>query len=242
MISWIYVIIMILISVVLLLLTLLAYIFVTPFDKPRKTIQAISRWISRLFFSAMPFWHTRRMGMEHIDKKQKYVIVLNHQSMIDIPMLYWTPLNFRWVTKKELLKAPIFGQYILLHGDITIDRGASRSAMEKMEIQGRKWLSRGVSIAVFPEGTRSKDGCMHRFKTGAFALAKDNGVGILPVVLDGTDNLMKKGWRVAAKHTFTIKVLPPVSAREVSETDVRLMAEKVHAMMEEARNQIRIKQ
>ena len=242
MIPWIYVIVMISISVVLLLLTLLAYIFVTPFDKPRKAIQAISRWISNLFFAAMPTWRTRRMGIENIDKKQKYVIVLNHQSMIDIPMLYWTPLNFRWVTKKELLKAPIFGQYIFLHGDITIDRGASRGAMAKIETQGCKWLSRGVSVAIFPEGTRSKDGELHRFKTGAFALAKDNGVGILPVVLDGTDNLIKKGWRIASKHTFTIKVLPPISAREVSETDVKQMSEKVHELMRQARNEIRIKQ
>ncbi len=242
MISWIYVAVMIFISVVLLLLTLLAYIFVTPWDKPRRAIQAISRWISRLFFSALPSWHTRRMGMEHIDKNGKYVIVLNHQSMIDIPMLYWTPLNFRWVTKKELLKAPIFGQYILLHGDITIDRGASRKAMEKIETQGRKWLSRGVSIAIFPEGTRSKDGELHRFKTGAFALAKDNGVGILPVVLDGTDNLIKGGWRIALHHTFTIKVLPPLSAQEVAECDTKELAEKVHGQMRQARNEIRIKQ
>lgn len=242
MISWIYVAVMIFISVVLLLLTLLAYIFVTPWDKPRSAIQAISRWISRLFFSALPSWHTRRMGMEHIDKNEKYVIVLNHQSMIDIPMLYWTPLNFRWVTKKELLKAPIFGQYILLHGDITIDRGASRKAMEKIETQGRKWLSRGVSIAIFPEGTRSKDGQLHRFKTGAFALAKDNGVGILPVVLDGTDNLLKGGWRIALHHTFTIKVLPPLSAQEVAECDTKELAEKVHGQMRQARNEIRIKQ
>lgn len=242
MISWIYVAVMIFISVVLLLLTLLAYIFVTPMDKPRSAIQAISRWISRLFFSALPSWHTRRIGMENIDKNEKYVIVLNHQSMIDIPMLYWTPLNFRWVTKKELLKAPIFGQYILLHGDITIDRGASRKAMEKIETQGRKWLSRGVSIAIFPEGTRSKDGQLHRFKTGAFALAKDNGVGILPVVLDGTDNLIKGGWRIALHHTFTIKVLPPLSAQEVAECDTKELAEKVHEQMRQARNEIRIKQ
>lgn len=241
MISTLYIIIMISLSIVLLLLTVLAYLFVTPFDRPRKTIQAISRCISKIFFTTMPTWHTRRIGMESIDKKQKYIIVLNHQSMVDIPMLYWTPLNFRWVTKKELLKTPIFGQYIMLHGDITIDRNASRKAVAKMESQGRKWLSRGVSIAVFPEGTRSKDGNIHRFKTGAFALAKDNGVGILPVVLDGTDNLIK-GWRVALRHTFTIKVLPAISAEEVAQSDVKELAVKVQQIMTEARNEIRIKQ
>ncbi len=240
--SWLYVILLISLSAVFLLLTLLAYIFITPFDRPRRTIQSLSRAISRLFFSAMPTWKTRQIGMEYIDRKQKYVIVLNHQSMLDIPILYWTPLNFRWVTKRELLKVPIFGQFIMLHGDITIDRSASRKAMTKMAEKGRLWLSRGVSVAIFPEGTRSDDGQIHRFKTGAFSLAKDNGAGILPVVLDGTDNLIREGWKIAPRHTFTVRVLEPVSAEEVSRSDIRELAERVRERMIEARNEIRIQQ
>lgn len=149
-------------------------------------------------------------GLEHVDRKKSYVIVLNHNTVIDIPTLYYIPLNFRWVSKREVFKTPFFGQYLVLHGDICINRGRASEALEQMVRDGKLWISRGASVAVFPEGTRSKDGEIHRFKAGAFTLAREAGVEILPVVLDGTKTLIRNNAMFNWGNRITIRVLPPV--------------------------------
>ena len=78
-------------------------------------------------------------------------------SRILVRIFYYIPLNFRWVSKREVFKTPFFGQFLLLHGDICIDRGHAAEALEQLVRDGKKWISRGASVAIFPEGTRSKD-------------------------------------------------------------------------------------
>ena len=150
----------------------------------------LSRILVRIFYAVPPLWKFRVTGREYIDRRKPYVIVVNHQAGLDIPTLYFVPLNFRWVSKREVFKVPFFGQFLLLHGDICINRGHATAAMEKVIRDGKLWLSRGASVAIFPEGTRSHDGEIYRFKAGAFTLAREAGVEILPVVLDGTTTMI----------------------------------------------------
>ena len=104
------------------------------------------------------------------------------------------------------------------------------------------WLGRGVSVAMFPEGTRSKDGEIQRFKSGAFALAKEAGVEILPVVLDGTTKVFRpKSILFNWKHRLTLKVLPPISVEKIAATDTGELSREVQAMMTEALAEIRKK-
>ena len=110
--------------------------------------------------------------------------------------------------------------------------------MKKVINDGKMWLGRGVSVAIFPEGTRSKTGEIQRFKGGAFVLAKEAGVEILPVVMDGTTNVIKKGF-FNWKHLLTVKVLPPISAEKVAATDPSDMAKEVQEMMTETLAEIR---
>jgi 1-acyl-sn-glycerol-3-phosphate acyltransferase len=160
-----------------------------------------------------------------------YVIVLNHSAMVDIPMLYWVPLNFRWVSRDGILRLPFFGQFMLLHGDILIARDNPRKAAATMLSGGLKWLTqRRVSVAIFPEGTRSRTGEMGRFKSGAFALAREAGVGILPVVLSGS-RVVGKGGRLPWKHNFAVQVLEPVSAEEVARRDPKEVMDEVREKM-----------
>ena len=173
------------------------------------------------------------------DRKKSYVIVLNHNTVIDIPTLYYIPLNFRWVSKREVFKTPFFGQYLILHGDICINRGRASEALEQMVRDGKLWISRGASVAVFPEGTRSKDGEIHRFKAGAFTLAREAGVEILPVVLDGTKTLIRKNAMFNWGNRITIRVLPPVPAAKVVSTETHVLMEEVHDAMSAALAQIR---
>lgn len=215
------------------LLSLLALIVLFPFDKPRRVIHELSRAICMTWWYTPFTWRRTITGLEHIDKKQPYVIVINHNSMVDIVSLYFLPLNFRWVSKREVFRIPYIGQLLLIHGDIAIDRGRGADSMRRVVEDGKLWVSRGVSIAMFPEGTRSKDGEIHRFKQGAFALAKEAGVPILPVVMDGTTNVLKPNKLFNWRHHLKVSVLEPISAAEVAEKSASELAEMSRTVMVE---------
>jgi len=204
-----------------------------PFDKSRRWVHELSRYMTWVFFGMPPCLKRTIDGLENIDRRKPYVMVLNHTSGVDIIAAYKVPLNFRWVSKREVFRLPFFGPMLLVHGDIPIERGSAAAAMAKVIRDGKLWLSRGASVAIFPEGTRSKDGEIHRFKMGAFNLAKEADVDILPVVMTGTGATFK-GWRMNWSNRIAIRVLPPVSAERVAASDVKTLAEEVRGNMIEA--------
>lgn len=223
------------------LLSLVALFVCFPFDKGRRVVHELSRWLCFSWWYAPFTWCRNISGLEHVDKKKPYVIVINHNSMVDIISLYFVPLNFRWVSKQEVFRIPYIGPMLWMHGDIAIQRGRATESMRKVLNDGKMWLGRGVSVAMFPEGTRSKDGEIHRFKAGAFALAKEAGVGILPVVMDGTESLIKRPMFFNWRNEFVIKVLPAISAEQVAATSQNELMEQTQATMIEALAEIRNK-
>ena len=239
MLSLIFYIYTIAICTVMLIVSAAALLVTYPFDKQRKIVHELSRLLVNMFYAVPPRWKRTVEGLQLIDRNKPYVIVLNHSSMTDIMALYFVPLQFRWVSKREVFRIPFFGQFLVLHGDIAIERGNGAEAMRKVIEQGKEWLGRGVSVSIFPEGTRSKDGEIHRFKAGAFALAKEAGVEILPVVMDGTNSMVRKNRLFRWKNTIKIKILPPVTAEHVAQTDQKVLAEEVHQQMVAALNDLR---
>lgn len=125
-----------------LVLSAVALLLTWPFDKSRRIVHELSRILVRIFYAVPPLWKFRVTGREYIDRRKPYVIVVNHQAGLDIPTLYFVPLNFRWVSKREVFKVPFFGQFLLLHGDICINRSHATAAMEKVIRDGKLWLSR----------------------------------------------------------------------------------------------------
>lgn len=234
MLSVLYYLFLIVLCTVFMVLSAVALVVCLPFDRARRTVHELSRALVRTFFFIPPCWRQRVIGRELADPHKSYVIVLNHNTVIDIPALYLLPLNFRWVSKREVFRTPFFGQFLVLHGDICIDRGRAAEARDQMVGKGCEWLRRGASVAVFPEGTRSKDGEIHRFKTGAFTLAKEAGVEILPVVLDGTRTLIRKNFTFNWNNRITLRVLPPMPADKVAATEVHELMQQVHDDMVEA--------
>jgi 1-acyl-sn-glycerol-3-phosphate acyltransferase len=220
------------ISAVALLLTF-------PFDKQRKVVHELSRALVYMFVMVPPLWKRKIEGLENIEKDKPYVIVINHQSMVDVMMLYLVPMIFRWVSKKEVHRIPFIGRFLMMHGDIAIDRKQGSKSMRKVMEQGKMWLGRGVSVAMFPEGTRSKDGEIHRFKAGAFALAKDAGVAILPVIMEGSSSMIKSSLMVNWRNEFVIKVLHAISAEQVAATEQNELMEQTREIMVEALAEIR---
>lgn len=237
--SILYYLFLTLLCILLIIVSAVALILCYPFDKGRRVVHEISRVVVRIFWAIPPLWRFRIEGLERVNKDARYVIVLNHQAMTDIPALYFVPLNFRWVSKREVFKIPIFGQLLSLHGDICINRGKATEARDQLLRDGKMWIDRGVSIAIFPEGTRSKDGQIHRFKSGAFELAQSAGVEILPVVLDGTDRVVRNNRLFLWRNVVTVKVLEPISVEQVSTTEPRELAEHVRTIMVQAKDEIK---
>ncbi|MCG8582793.1 MAG: 1-acyl-sn-glycerol-3-phosphate acyltransferase [Bacteroidales bacterium] len=132
-------------------------------------------------------------GRENIDKTQSYVIIANHQSGYDIFLLYgWLNVDFKWIMKKELRHAPGIGYASHKVGHIFLDRSSPRAAMKSIEEAKRK-LQNGTSVVIFPEGTRSGSNQMRNFKKGAFKIAFELGLPILPVTIVDTHKVYKKG-------------------------------------------------
>lgn len=238
MLSILYYLVVLLAAIVLYIATFIALVVCYPFDKKRVVVHTISKWITDVFFGLPPHMSREVIGMENIDPKQQYVIVLNHNSMVDIMSIYNLPLVFKWVSKKEVYKIPIVGRLLLAHGDIVINRASAKEAMQLVHQKGKEWLAKGACVSIFPEGTRSKDGEIHNFKAGAFILAKDAGVPILPVVLDGT-NRVTRGWKMNWRNKITIKVLPPVSKEQVEAMSIKDVMAEVHDTMVAALAEVR---
>ena len=124
-------------------------------------------------------------GRENVDSKQSYVFVANHQSFLDVFAIYgWLPNNFKWLMKKEIRRVPFVGTACAVAGHIFVDRSNPRAALQSMEYIKAELVD-GISTVIFPEGTRTKTGEMGRFKQGAFKIAMDMQLPVVPVSLNG---------------------------------------------------------
>ncbi|MDR1338857.1 MAG: 1-acyl-sn-glycerol-3-phosphate acyltransferase [Prevotellaceae bacterium] len=218
-------------AIVLMIINLIVFALTYPFDPKRKVIHAFSLYWGLHYLWFNPLWKIIYVCRANIDPKQPYIIVSNHQSMFDICLMYKIPLVFKWVSKKEVFRMPFVGWLLKLHGDIMINRGTRQSAREMLEKAG-KWASKGCSISIFPEGTRSADGRIQGFKEGAFMIAKLNRLPVLPVVIEGTRNILPPGRMLfGGCATARLHVLPEISAETVASLKIRDLSDMLHRMM-----------
>lgn len=152
----------------------------------------------------------RVAGMQRIDPAKSYIFMSNHQSNFDIPVLLaFLKVQFRWLAKEELFKIPFFGYSMQRAGYISINRSDRRSAFLSLK-RAARIIREGVSVMIFPEGTRSKDGQIRPFKKGGFILALDAGVPIVPVVIHGTRSIMPKDRLRIRPGRVTLEILAPI--------------------------------
>ena len=187
-----------------------------------------SGWI--LGFLGIPLAVT---GRERLEPGQTYVLMSNHQSVFDIFALFRScDRPFRMVAKRILFWIPILGWSMWMCGFIPIDRSNRDSAIRSLDRAARKIRS-GVSVLVFPEGTRSRDGTLQPFKKGGFMMALEAGVPVVPVVVLGTDAIMEKGSLRVGRADVTVRIGTPIetSGRGARGRD-RLMDEVRRAMID----------
>ena len=185
------------------------------FDRANgRLLHLVSRAWAGAIAVLLPFWEIRGQGMERIKKRVPYIVVCNHQSLMDIVVLLAKlPLHFKFIAKRELFWIPFFGWHLALAGYILLKRKDAESGRQCLE-KARGWLERGVSVVFFPEGTRSPDGRIREFKMGAFKLALEGQWDILPVVITGTrDALPKHSCVVKKRSILSMTVLDPVSTK-----------------------------
>ncbi|MCX6283135.1 MAG: lysophospholipid acyltransferase family protein [Bacteroidetes bacterium] len=225
------------ISALLFPVSFLIFLLTFLFDKRLVILHQFTCLWSLIVLKANFMWRIRVVGREKIDKHETYVIVSNHQSGADIIVLFLLWNNYKWVAKRSLYNFPFIGWNMWLNRYIVIDRG-KKSSMIKMMEDAATTLRSGSSVMIFPEGTRSKDGRLQTFKTGAFHLALETGKPILPVVITGTTMAIRKGgFLVNKNHDIQAKVLPPIpyaSFKGMEPRDVTLMVHKI--MLKESDN------
>lgn len=177
--------------------------------------RTVARFWARVMYRLTPAT-LRVRGGEHIAAGQGYVVVANHLSQYDILVLYgWLRLDFKWVMKKELRSVPIIGQSGVLMGHIFVDRRDRSAAIRTLQ-EARSQLKPGVSVLFFPEGTRSRDGRLKSFKKGAFVMARDLELPILPVSLIGTDGILPPDGFRLRPGTAELVIHAPIPAAEVA--------------------------
>lgn len=157
-------------------------------------------------------------GKEHILRDHgPYVVIANHQSMFDIFVMYgYIGLNFKWVMKQEIRKMWFIGRACQDAGFIFVDDTRKSSIHETMEA-AKKVLSDGVSIFIFPEGSRTFTGEMGRFKKGAFLMAEALDAPLLPVTIDGAFEVLKRGHRIPHPHKIRLTIHPEIHIRDLGE-------------------------
>ena len=199
----------------------------------------VKRW-SYVFLKIPPVRFTVE-GSHNVDPAQRYVVVSNHLSMFDIPMLFYTlPLHGRFLSKKEVFRVPLVGRAMRTIGIIEIDRSSGQSSRQAINEGVRIAAERGYSLIIFPEGTRSRDGDLLRFKKGAFRIAIDAGLPILPVVLEGTDRVSKPGSKLFYPGEASVTILEPISTTDMTNKDnLNVLARDVETSMNAVFDEIR---
>lgn len=187
------------------------------------------RKLGRAMTKVNPSWRLHILGQKVEDPRKPYVVVCNHQSLADIPLVSNLPWEMKWIGKEELFKLPLLGYMMRWSGDISVDRSSARSGALAL-LQAQKILAQKCSIMIFPEGTRTPDGRLRQFADGAFHLAIRAKVAVLPVVIEGSFNCIpKKNWRFGPPSDIFLKVLPPIDTSAFTTANVAELRDMVRS-------------
>lgn len=203
----------------------LLYAVTLPFDRSRIVTGKYIRWVGRRIAGCYPPWRLRVEGRWPAEGGG-FVVVANHQSILDILLLSHVPHEMKWIAKEELFRVPWVGWMLRMSGDIAIRRGERDSGLEALG-RAREYLARGVPVMIFAEGTRSRDGKLLPFKSGAFRLAIEAGVPVLPIAVNGTGAGMPKGSPWVRPCTAWARILPPVPTAGLRPEDATKVRDEV---------------
>lgn len=184
------------------------------------------RWLSLPIEKLNPAWSLQITGEKITEPRRPYVVVANHQSVLDIPFLARMPLECKWVAKEALMKTPVLGWMMRIAGDIPLDRSSRRSGVQAL-LAARKVLDNKCSVFFFPEGTRAQDDKVHAFNDGAFHLAIKTQLPVLPMAIEGARAcLPKNSWIFGPPQKVRMHIFAPIETTGMTSKDVGLLRER----------------
>ncbi len=213
--------------VVIATLALGVLAFITyPFDRKGK----VGHYYARLWGKTALLANRVKVnikGMEHLNGEGPYIFMSNHQSYYDVfALLGHLPYQFKWLVKKELFSIPFLGWTMAAVGYISIDRGGTRDTVEAMNEAAQK-IRDGMSVTIFPEGSRSPDGSIQPFKKGGFTLAIKSKVPIVPIAIDGSGDIMPKDKFTASSGEIRMLMDRPIETESYSLKDREILMKRV---------------
>ena len=198
------------------------------FDRRLVVLHQFTCFWASIYTWLNPAWPVRVEGREKIRSDTAYMMVANHQSLLDILVLFRLFKHFKWVSKIENFRVIAIGWNMRLNRYIKLRRGDKESVEQMMEAC-EKTLAEGSSVMMFPEGTRSADGHLRPFKHGAFTIALRTHVPILPIVVEGTAQVLpKRGYVLQGRHEIRIRVLDPIPYAKFADLSVEALTESMH--------------
>lgn len=208
------------------------YLFHRWVDPQLKLAHSLAGFWGRSLVSIAPGCRVTVFGRENIPLDRPVIFMANHQSYVDVPSLYFLRWQFKWMADEGLFRIPFFGWAMRMAGYVPVDRGNPKRGLRSLQ-QAKEWLARGISVFVFPEGTRSHTGQFGRFQMGGFRLALAAGADIVPVVLVGTRQLLPRGsWIFRLGVRPQIHVLAPVNLPSSDLRQIRPLVKEVRRQME----------
>lgn len=180
---------------------------------------------SRLF-CIISFVKVEVRGFENIDRSTSYVFVSNHQSAYDIFLIYgYLGQNFKWLMKSTLRKMPFIGAACASAGHIFVDSSSNKAIKETLNAAAST-LKHGISVMVFPEGTRTYTGKLGRFKKGAFQLALDLDLPIVPVTIDGAFNILPRKASLVTPGKMILTVHKPIYPQKDEQRELTILMDE----------------
>lgn len=226
-------------SLVMFPIALFIRIATGPFDRRLKILQQFTCFWASLYTWIVPAWKIRIHNRHKIRRGKAYVVVVNHQSLLDILVIFNLFVHFKFVSKIEIFRIPLIGWNMSLNRYIKLKRGDKQS-IAKMMADAERTLARGNSVLIFPEGTRSPDGGIKAFKPGAFILALKMKIPVLPVVISGTNKaLPKKSFNFHGSHPIHIRVMDEIPYEQFAELTVGALSGMVRGRMIEELESLR---
>lgn len=185
--------------------------FAILYDKKRNSLHAISTVWANLTMALFPWWKISLSGVENLPGRDETVIyVANHSAAADILVIYKVRRQFRWIAKDSLFKIPFLGWGMRLIGYVPVNRNTNAGRFKSFE-KSKERLRAGTSMFFFPEGTRSRDGKLKKFHSGAFKLALDTKTPIIPISISSAQDLTAKGLKPNQTAQVNVHVHPKIS-------------------------------
>jgi 1-acyl-sn-glycerol-3-phosphate acyltransferase len=208
-------------------LTLAVRLVTWPFDRHRLAVSRSLRALGEVLVTAFPFWRVTVEGSLPAPPAT-FVVVPNHQSLVDALAVARLPREMKWIGKEEVFRVPWLGWAFHLAGHVPVDRSdrvSGSAALARL----RRYLDAGIPVGLFAEGTRSRDGSLRPFRAGPFKLAIDAGVPVIPVVIHGAGAAMPADRAIIRPSVVRVRILAPIPTAGLSGSDVDRIREEARA-------------